>query len=580
MTSWSWTQALGLACALTLGPAWAAQAQEAAQSEPMIVQHADAGAYLAARAAMQSGDFANAADFLIAAIRSDSSNPVLLESALAAEIGRGNFDRALPLAENMAEIGMDSQLAGMVQIEAMARAEDWGALLGLIEDGPVISPLADTMIRAWALGGQGDMQAAISVFGDLAQERGLQTFGLYHKALALGFVGDFESADAIFSMPAEPGLRPAKRMVVAHAQVLSQLGRNAEAVALIDRTFPLAADPDMADLRARLTAGESLPWTMVRSPNAGLAEAFYSLAGIMLDEADDVSVLFQARLAEALDPDHVDAQFLVAQLLERLEQYDLASATYAKVPKSDPSYPLAELGRASLLARKGEAAAAIEVLGNLARDYPDLLSVRMRLADAFLTADRFAEAADAYDHIIARMPEGDAGQWRLLYARAIAHFSLNDWDKAEPDFQAAIALAPNQPGLLNFYGYSLVERGERLEDALGMIERAIALDPENGAIVDSLGWALYRMGRMDEALPHLERAAALEPTDAVVNDHLGDIYWQVGRQREARFQWQRALSFGPEEAEADAIRRKLNEGLPREEGNAAALMQERQESGG
>lgn len=576
MTGWSWTKALGIATALTLGPAWAAQAAE----DDIVVQHADAGAYLAARAAMQSGDFVSAADFLTAAIRSDSSNPLLLESALAAEIGRGNFARALPLAENMTEIGLQSQLAALVQIEAMAKAEDWDGLIGLLDQGPTVNPLADRMIRAWALAGQGDMQAAIAVFAEMAQERGLRSFALYHKALALGFVGDFEAADALLSQPGDIGPRPARRMVVAHAQILSQLDRNAEAVALIDRHFPNTADPDTLALRMRLEAGESQPWTMVRSPNAGLAEAFYSLAGIMLDEADDVSVLFQARMAEALDPEHIDAQFLVAQLLERLQQYDLAAVTYAGVPKSHPSYPLAELGRASLLTRQGQSHTAIEVLGNLVRDYPDLLSVRMRLADALLGADRFQEAVAVYDHIIAHVPQGDRGRWRLHYARAIAHFSLDAWEEAEPDFQAALALSPDQPGVLNFYGYSLVERGERLEDALTMIERAIALDPENGAIVDSLGWALYSLGRMGEALPHLERAAALEPTDPVVNDHLGDMYWQVGRLREARFQWQRALSFQPEEAEAEAIRRKLIEGLPREEGNAAALLQERQASGG
>lgn len=575
MNSRQLATALGLACAMTLGGGWALRAQETP-----VVQQADAGAYLAARAAMQAGDFENAAQFLTAAIRSDSGNALLIETAIAAEIGRGNFPRALPLAESLADMGIHSQLSAIVQMQAMVAAEDWEAVLALVDQGPAISPLADRMARGWAKAGLGDMQGAIAVFGELAQDRGLQSFGLYHKALALALVGDFESADAILSLPAGEGVRPSRRMVVAHVQILSQLDRNAEAMALIDRTFPLASDPDIADLRARLNAGEALPWTMVRNPAAGLAEAFYSLAGAILDETDDVTVLFQARMAQMLDPAHADATFLVAQLLERLAQDHLAAEAYGRVPKDHPSYPLAALGRADILAREGEPAAAIEVLGQLARDYPDLISAQLRLADALRNADRLREAAATYDRVIDSLPEGDAGAWRVFYARAITHFALDDWDAAEPDFQAAIALAPNQPGLLNYYGYSLVERGEKLEEALEMIRHAIALDPQNGAIVDSLGWALYRLGQLDEALPHLERAAELEPTDPVVNDHLGDIYWQVGRIREARFQWARALSFDPTEAEAEAIRRKLAEGLDRVDGPAARLDEERQNTGG
>jgi Flp pilus assembly protein TadD len=138
---------------------------------------------------------------------------------------------------------------------------------------------------------------------------------------------------------------------------------------------------------------------------------------------------------------------------------------------------------------------------------------------------------------------------------------MGDWPGAEADFRAALALRPGQAQVLNYYGYSLVERRERLDEALAMIEEAVRAEPQNGAIVDSLGWALFRLGRHEEAVVHMEQAAALEPSDPVVNDHLGDVFWAVGRKREAAFQWRRALSFGPDEAEAQRIRRKLEIGL-------------------
>jgi Flp pilus assembly protein TadD len=92
-----------------------------------------------------------------------------------------------------------------------------------------------------------------------------------------------------------------------------------------------------------------------------------------------------------------------------------------------------------------------------------------------------------------------------------------------------------------------------------MIERAVALRPHSGAVIDSLGWAHYRLGDYAQAVEHLERAVELTPADPTSNDHLGDVYWRLGRRIEARFQWQRALTLEPNNREA--IETKLERGL-------------------
>jgi tetratricopeptide (TPR) repeat protein len=201
------------------------------------------------------------------------------------------------------------------------------------------------------------------------------------------------------------------------------------------------------------------------------------------------------------------------------------------------------------------------VLTALTRSHPDLGQVHATLGDTLRVMRRDAEANAAYTRALDLYPAGDPALWYLHYVRGITFYRLDNWPQAEADFRSSLSLSPDRPQVLNFLGYSLVERGERLDEALGMIERAVALDSQNGAIVDSLGWALFRLGRYQEAVVHLEAAASLLPTDPVINDHLGDVYWAVGRQREAQFQWSRALSFGPEEAEAQRIARKLEVGL-------------------
>jgi Flp pilus assembly protein TadD len=192
---------------------------------------------------------------------------------------------------------------------------------------------------------------------------------------------------------------------------------------------------------------------------------------------------------------------------------------------------------------------------------PGVLLIQTALGDALRREDRFAEAAAAYDAAVALVAKPEARHWGLYYSRAIAYERQQMWDKAEPDFRKALELNPDQPQVLNYLGYSLLERHERLEEALGLIERAVRAEPEAGYIVDSYAWALFRLGRYREAVEPMERASVLEPVDPVVTDHLGDVYWAVGRQMEARFQWRRALSFDPEEKDAVRIRKKLEVGL-------------------
>ena len=201
----------------------------------------------------------------------------------------------------------------------------------------------------------------------------------------------------------------------------------------------------------------------------------------------------------------------------------------------------------------------------LARTHGDLPIVHNTLGDVFRQQQDYMRAAEAYDKALSMMSDPSDGKWFTFYARGITNERLGDWPAAEADFRAALELNPDQPQVLNYLGYSLVEKRIKLEEALGMIERAVEARPDSGYIVDSLGWVLYRLGRFEAAVDPMERAAALLPVDPIVNDHLGDVYWKVGRKTEARFQWHRALSFIDEdsapEADPDRIRQKLDVGL-------------------
>ena len=529
---------------------------------------ADAGSYLAARSAMLDSDFSEASQYYTRALVRDPSNVQLLESAATAFLGLGDLDRAADVSQRMVAAGAAGQLGGLILTGEDARAENWDAIRERFDSGQSVGPLFDGLAKAWSLVGSGNMTAALEAFDAVSGNGGIEAFGLYHKALALGSVGDFEGAAEILSGDAGTVIRLSRRGVVAYAEVLSQLERNPAAIELITESFGSSLDPYLEDVKKRLEAGDTLAFDTVVSPLDGMAEVYFSIANALRNEAQPAYTVLYSRMAMALRSDHIDALLLTAELLEALERYDLATEVYDTVPRDDPSFHAAELGRAEALRRSGREEAAIEVLKQLAESHGDLPLVHVTLGDTLRAMERFEEARKPYDTAISLIGTPEEQHWIIFFARAIANERTGNWEQAEADFRKALELHPEQPQVLNYLGYSFLEMQTNYDEALDMIERAVELRPDSGYILDSLGWGLYRLGRYDEAVGHMEQAVERMAIDPIVNDHLGDVYWAVGRHREAEFQWHRALSFitedtDPKDVDAERIRRKLEVGLDR-----------------
>ena len=549
-----------------LTAAAAAIAAAVGLAAPVQAQNGLAGPYLAARHASQENDYKAAVAYYTQALARDPSNPGLLENALVAFIGLGQVDSAVPIARRLQSTGYDSQAGNLVLLADQLKRGAFDQALEDIEAGRSVGPLVDGLAKAWGHLGAGRMAQALETFDATSRETGLSVFGTYHKALALAMAGDFEGAEALFASDEGQALHMTRRGVLAHVEILSQLERNAEAVALLTDVFGPEPDPGVAQLRAELEQGGMLPFDIVTSAQDGASEVFFTVAGALEGEAVDAYTLLYSRTAEFLRPDHVDAVLLSASLLEAQENYELATEAYRRVPADDPAFYAAELGRAETLERDGKTDAAIEVLTQLSKSHARVPIVHVTLGDMLRRLKRYDEARQAYDRAIELFDEPGRVQWIVYYARGIAHERMDMWPEAEADFRTALELEPDQPSVLNYLGYSYVEKQTNLDEALDMIERAVAARPDDGYITDSLGWVLFRLGRYEEAVPYMERATELMPVDPVVNDHLGDVLWAVGRKLEAQFQWRRALSFidpdePAEDVDPDRIRRKLEVGL-------------------
>ena len=534
---------------------------------PQASAQSVAGAYLAGRHAAVHSDYSEAARYYADALARDPANIELMESTVLSYLSLGEIDKAAPIARLLKAKNQTSQVARMVVTADLANKEDFKALLGRESDKDGIGPWVDGLVKAWAHMGLGDVTSAMAAFDGLSKEAGMQGFVMYHKALALASVGDFEGSEAIFGDAGAGSAGQTRRGVMAHAEVLAQLDRFDDAVILLRTSFGDATDPELDRMIAALEAKEKIPFSHVRDARAGIAEVFFTFAAVLKSEdAGDYYVLLYSRTARYLRPDHIDALLLTAGLLENLGQSALAIDEYKNVPADDPAFHVAELGRADALRRAGKEDQAVEVLEQLTRTHGDLAVVHSTLGDVLRAKDDFEGAIAAYDHAIGLASEKAAVRWVLYYSRGIAYERSGNQERSEADFRAALAINPEQPQVLNYLGYSMVEQNRNLDEALDMIERAVVASPDSGYIVDSLGWVLYRLGRYSEAVDHMERAVELLAVDPVVNDHLGDVYWAVGRLREAEFQWSRALSFindedTDSEADPERIRRKLAVGL-------------------
>ncbi|MEI6799758.1 MAG: tetratricopeptide repeat protein, partial [Pseudomonadota bacterium] len=296
-----------------------------------------AGAYLAARAAAAQNDFAGAAQWYETALQADPTNPDLMQAALVADVALGQITQAAKLARALDQAGSVSQLARMVLVTQDVLHGDYAAILQDQARGATIGKLMDGLVTGWAQVGSGKMSQANDTFDTMIATPEMAAFGLYHKALALAQTGDFEGAARLFARPEAKAIVGLRRGVLAQVQILSQLDRGGEAIALIDRVYGPALDAGMAAIKLRLAQGDKIAFDVAQTPQDGMAEAFFTLSTLIAGQSNDTFTLMNTRLATALRPDHVESVLMSARVLDTLGQHDLAIAAFAQVPAEDPA---------------------------------------------------------------------------------------------------------------------------------------------------------------------------------------------------------------------------------------------------
>lgn len=521
------------------------------------------GNYLASLHASAQNDTASAAGYMDRVLADDPKNPNVLNEVFLYKLGDGDINGATQLAKKIVLVEPDNQLAAVtLAADAFSRSDYENAKLLIAKsDRRGLGALLIPLLSAWAESGLGNTDAALAALAPLSSQKPFLTFQAYHTALiaALGKRDDIaeENFTKTMTMPGGGSLR----VTQAYGQFLESRGKHKQAAELYMLTLDRAPQhPVMIAALARAKAGNTSDM-LITSATQGVVETLYGIGSVLSqDERAGPLPLIYLRLALDMQPDNPVAQTLLAGLLESLNQWDDASAVYQDIAKDSPLYPAAQIQAALNEENAGRTDNAIAGLRQLHAATPTNQTATMALADLLRSNEQYAEAAKAYDTAIAQITSEQPQHWSLYYARGVCFERLGKWSESERDLHKALELAPEHPLVLNYLGYSWIDRGENLVKAREMIESAARQRPRDGFIIDSLGWALYRGGDYAGAVVALENAITLRPQDPVINDHLGDAYWRVGRKLEARFQWRRALTFKPEPALVRIIENKLEAG--------------------
>jgi tetratricopeptide (TPR) repeat protein len=509
------------------------------------------GSYLAGRFALNHGDFEIAATDLLQALRYTPDDSDLMLQTFIACVNAGRPE-ALALARHLPH----NQIGQMLLANAAAKNGNWAEALETVRGVPPdgVMQLLQPLIAAWISQGAGQTDQALATLRPFLSNAHFKAVAALHSGLIADLGGRTTQAAAFYGIvrnhPAELGPRGA--LVVANWAFRS--GHPDEAARIV-REMAEGSPEAMMALPGFLATIDKRP---VANALDGMAEAYATFASAVRSQQLDDLAMILTRLALDVKPTSATALLMAGEIQAGEHHLEASKALLTQGSElDDPITPVIRLRRIAVLREMKRVDEAIRETERLGRDYPDSPLPDIELGELLRSQHRYTESITAYDRVILKIKKPVPSDWVLFYSRGIGYERSGQWARAEADFNKALELSPDQPSVLNYLGYAWADMGRNLEKAKAMIELALSIRPNDGAITDSLGWVFYRQGKIPEAVKEIERAVSLEPDDPSITDHLGDVYWAAGRKIEAVYQWRRALTLDPTPEDAAKLEAKI-----------------------
>src|SRR3954452_2732037 len=540
------------------------------------------GSYLAARHASVERDATSASAFYRSALRTDPKNNELLDRAFISSLADGDIEDAVKLADRILTMDKSNRVARLVVgVRDLKQKKYATAQININQSirGP-ITDLVATLLSGWASFGAGDSKAAVANIDKLTGPEWYPIFKDLHTGMILELANKEKDAGTRFERAYKLD-DSMLRVADAYGRWLSRNKDSASAIGIyeaFDKKLP--RHPLVQEALRETRAGKKLP-PLIDSAQSGAAEALYGIGATLTRRGGEDLALVYLQLALFLQPNHSMALLSLADLYESVKKPQMAIRVYERVPASSPLKKNAQIQLATNLDAADRGEEAIKILKDVTSEDPKDIEAIMALGNIERGRKKFADCATTYSKAIDVMPGvTDKNTWVTYYYRGICEERSKQWSKAEADMRKALDLQPEQPHVLNYLGYSWIDQGINLDDGMKMIKRAVEQRPDDGYIVDSLGWAYFRIGNFEDAVKNLERAIDLKPEDPTINDHLGDAYWRIGRTLEAKFQWAHARDLKPEAEELPKIESKIANGLPEDTSSAASADKKKEDGKG
>ncbi len=525
------------------------------------------GPYVAGRVAHLRKDFNAAANFYMEALKTDPNNRELLINVYLILTSQGRIAEAAKYAQQAIDLGDKNSFAKIIVAANQIKLKQYSQAQKTLNsaDGAIYKEFINPLLSAWAYVGEGNKKKALSALDIIKKEPSLRALYFFHAGMINEYFNDNDAAQKDYEVIVkEESLEMSFRALQVICNFYIYTGQKDKALALINK---YTDDKTLADMMKRLKnkiaySSQKNTSKAINSADVGVAEAFFNIAATLRQGAGGIDLAHMfISLALYENPNYDLARLLLADVLENREMFAEANVQYDLIDKNSEAYYTAQLRKANNLVALNDYSSAELLMRSLTLDSnnPQLY---LDLGDVLRINGNQKEAIKYYSEAIKNLPKISNNHWVLFYARGISYEQNEQWDLAEQDFLKALVLSQNHYMVLNYLGYSWLKQGKNTEQAFGLIVDAYNQAPQDGNIVDSLGWAFYRIGKYQQAVQYLEKASELEASNAVISDHLGDAYWMAGRKNEARFQWQHALSMKDTNNELDknAIKAKLQTG--------------------
>ena len=527
---------------------------------------ANSGSYIAGQFAEKEGDFKNASYYYVDLISRGETEREIIKRSIIYSALAGNFEVATAISRKVDDLQLNYPIANLIIFAETIKNREKGKIVAAFEQYKDFFPsIFQNVSEFWILIINNEKDKAFRLINSLSINNEVQMQIInYNQLLAYVYFNEYEQAKTLYESIDFSDFLFDSESALALLEFFKK-NKDDKVFQSVLKKLRLASDNSYYILALIDELSGSKATKPLRiSPYKQIAEVFFRWSqSVQLEGKNSINKPFYLSLANYADPTSSFLKFKAATVLFDTENYELSKEILDNFPKDDLFYMDSIVEKTYAIEQLSSDELALEYI----EKFIDSGIKNSRLLKTYGSLQRsqrlYKEAINSYTGAIAeaKIEQYTEAIWPILFLRGISFERSKNWDLAEEDFISALELSPDQPQILNYMGYSLLERKEKLDQAMRMILLAAEKAPDSYHIIDSLGWAHYKMGDFKKALLYLERAMELESTDPIVNDHLGDVLWMLGRKREAKFQWKKSLAFEPEPVDQKKTQDKLEFGL-------------------